>query len=125
MRRTRVDPAGLAAYWIDRVERLLRACVRDRDRLPAAQAVDVPFHELMADDLGMVARIYERSGLVMTADARAALARYGAEHRRGRHGQVVYDLAGDFGIAPAAVRERFGFYFERFPVRIEDEEERA
>ncbi len=28
---------ALADYWIDRVERLLRACVRDRDRLPAAQ----------------------------------------------------------------------------------------
>jgi hypothetical protein len=120
MRRTRVDLTGLAAYWIDRVERLLRACVRDRDRLPAAQAIDVPFHELMADDLGMVARIYERAGLAMTPAARAELARYVADHRRGKHGQVVYDLRGDFGIEPAAVRERFGFYFERFAVRAEN-----
>jgi hypothetical protein len=125
MRRTRVDPAGLAAYWIDRVERLLRACVRDRDRLPATQAIDVPFHALMADDLGMVTRIYERAGLPMTAAARAELARYGTENPRGKHGQVVYDLRGDFGIEPAAVRERLGFYFERFAVRAENQEEQA
>jgi hypothetical protein len=125
MRRTRVDPAGLAAYWLDRVERLLRACVRDRDRLPATQAIDVPFHELMADDLGMVARIYERAGLPMTPAARAELARYVADNPRGKHGQVGYDLRGDFGIEPAAVRPRFGFYFERFAVRAESQEEQA
>jgi len=125
MRRTRVDPAGLAAYWIDRVERLLRACVRDRDRLPATQAIDVPFHALMADDLGMVTRIYERAGLPMTPGARAELARYVADNPRGKHGQVVYDLRRDFGIEPAAVRERFGFYFERFAVRAESQEEQT
>ena len=125
MRRTRVDPAGLAAYWIDRVERLLRACVRDRDRLPATQAIDVPFHALMADDLGMVTRIYERAGLPMTPGARAELARYVADNPRGKHGQVVYDLRRDFGIEPAAVRERFGFYFERFSVRAESQEEQT
>jgi hypothetical protein len=121
MRRTRVDAAGLAAYWIDRIERLLRACVRDRDRLPAAQSIDVPFHQLMADELGLVARIYERAGLTLTPAARAELARYVADHPRGKHGKVVYDLRGDFGIEPAAVRKRFGFYFERFAVRQEEQ----
>jgi hypothetical protein len=121
VRRTRVDCAGLAAYWIDRVERLLRSCVRDRDRLPAAQTIDVPFSELMADDVGMVARIYERAGLALTPAARAAVARHAADHPRGQHGQVVYDLRADFGIEPAAIRRRFGFYFERFAVRPEEE----
>jgi hypothetical protein len=49
MRRRRIDPAGLANYWIDRVELLLGACVRDRDRIPAEQSIDVPFDEFMAD----------------------------------------------------------------------------
>ena len=120
LRRTRVDCAGLARYWIDRVERLLRACVRDRDRLPAAQSVDVPFHEFMADDVGMVARIYERAGLPLDDAARAALDAFMADNPRGKHGQVVYDLRGDFGVDPAEVRRRFAFYFERFPVRVEE-----
>ena len=120
IRRTRVDLDELARYWIDRIERLLRTCVRDRDRLPGSQALDVPFHEFMADDVGTVARIYELAGLAMTSDARARLDAFMADNPRGKHGQVVYDLRRDFGVDPARVRERFGFYFERFPVRIEE-----
>ena len=116
MRRTRVDLAGLAAYWIDRVERLLRACTRDRDRLPARQVIDVGFDALMADDVGMVGTIYERAGLELTAAARGELERYRTENPRGKHGQVVYDLRADFGLEPAAVRARFDFYCERFGV---------
>jgi hypothetical protein len=85
----------------------------------------VPFHVLMADDLGMVTRIYDRAGLPMTPAVRAELARYVADNPRGKHGQVAYDLRRDFGIEPAAVRERFGFYFERFAVRAESQEEQA
>ena len=120
MRRTRIDPPALADYWIDRVERLLRACVRDRDRLPAERSLDVRFHDFMADDLGTVERIYQRAGLPLTDEARAAMTAFLAENRRGRHGRVVYDLRGDFGVDPGAVRRRFGFYLERFAVRPED-----
>lgn len=120
MRRTRIDPEGLAAYWIDRVERLLGACVRDRDAIPAAQSIDVLFHEFMADDVAMVGRIYAQAGLPMTREARASLDAFMAENPRGKHGQVVYDLEKDFGVDPADVRRRFDFYFERFPVRVEE-----
>ena len=110
---------SVAAYWIDRIERLLRACVRDRDRLPAERSLDVLFHEFMADDVGMVERIYGIAGLPMTAPARRELDAYMAANPRGKHGQVVYDLPRDFGLDPAEVRERFAFYFERFPVKAE------
>ena len=119
LRRTRVDTAAIAEYWVDRIERLLRACVRDRDRLPAARSLDVLFHEFMADDVAMVERIYEKADLPMTAVARARLDAFMAENPRGKHGRVVYDLRGDFGIEPDALRERFAFYFERFPIRAE------
>jgi hypothetical protein len=120
MRRTRVDLAGLSDYWIDRVGRLLGACLRDRDKLPAAQTIDVRFHEFMADDVGTVARIYERAGLAMSPEARAALDAFMAANPRGKHGQVIYDLRGDFGLEPAEVRKRFTEYVERFRLRVED-----
>jgi hypothetical protein len=120
VRRKRVDLAGLADYWIDRVEKLLGACLRDRDRLPAAQTIDVPFDEFMADDLGMVGRIYERAGLPMTPAARSELGAFVAANPRGKHGQVIYDLKGDFGVEPSEVRKRFADYVERFRVRVED-----
>jgi Sulfotransferase family len=119
MRRTATDPDALAEYWIDRVDGLLRACVRDRDLLPADRTIDVLFHEFMDDDVAMVERIYARSALPMTRGARAQLDAFMTENPRGKHGRLAYDLRGDFGVDPDDVRARFGYYFERFPVRTE------
>jgi hypothetical protein len=119
IRRTRVDLDDLATYWVDRIERLLRACVRDRELLPAARSIDVLFHEFMADDVAMVERIYSLAGLPMTAAARARLDAFMAANPRGKFGRVLYDLRGDFGVDPDELRRRFAFYFERFPVRAE------
>lgn len=117
--RTRVDPKGIAEYWIDRIERLLRACVRDRDQIPPGQGIDVLFHEFMADDIAMVERIYDLAGLPVTEGARESLQQYLLDNPRGKHGRILYDLKADFGVDPDALRERFGFYFERFAIRAE------
>jgi hypothetical protein len=119
MRRKRVDPRAVAAYWIDRVERLLRACARDRDRIPASQSMDVLFHEFMADDVGTVERIYALAGLEMTPGARAAQGDFMAKNPRGKHGRILYDLKADFGVEREELKKRFDFYFERFPIGIE------
>lgn len=42
-----------------------------------------------------------------------------AHHQRGKNGQIVYNLKRDFGLDAAAVRKRFGFYFERFAAQPE------
>ncbi len=120
MRRTRVDPPAVAAYWIDRIEKLLKACVRDRFLAPAERSIDVLFHEFMADDIGMIERIYELADLEMTENARTQLAKYLGDNPRGKHGRIVYDLKADFGIERDELRTRFGFYFDRFPVKVEN-----
>ncbi len=66
MRRSSIEPETLATYWVDRIERLLCACVRDRDLLPSDRTVDVLFDDFMADDVGTVAAIYERAVLPIT-----------------------------------------------------------
>jgi len=124
VRCSRVDMKGIADYWVDRIDRLLRACVRDREKIPATQSMDVLFHEFMADDVAMVKRIYELAGLEMTAGARRALDGFMAENPRGKHGRVIYDLKADFGVDPAGLRQRFDFYFERFPIQAEEREPR-
>ena len=117
--RRRVDLDALLTYWTDRVAHLLEACVRDRDCFPPGQSIDVPFAEFMADDLGMLEKIYQRAGLPLTPAARAELQAYIDAHPRGRHGQVIYNLREDFGVEPAALRERFETYLQRFPVALE------
>ena len=119
VRRYQIKPEQLVEYWLDRIERLLRACVRDREVFGPDQSVDVLFHEFMADDIAMVERIYERAGIELTEKARSQLDAHMAEHPRGRHGQIAYDLQGQFGMDPADARAHFDFYFERFAVRVE------
>jgi hypothetical protein len=119
IRRRTIDLAELARYWIDRVEHLLRACVRDRDALPANQSLDVLFHEYMADQKAVITRVYAMAGLSLTAEAELRIDAFLAANPRGKHGRVIYDLAGDFGVDVAALRERFAFYYERFGVRPE------
>ena len=112
-------PEWYRDYWSDRIRRLLEASVRDRELLPAGRTVDVLFHEFMADDFATVERIYEAAGLPMTDAARGEIQGHLREHPRGREGQVVYDLRRDFDAEPAELRRPFGFYLERFPVRVE------
>jgi hypothetical protein len=119
MSRHRIDLKGIVAYWTERVLHLLEACARDRDMLPAAQSIDVPFHEFMADDLAMVRKIYDKAGLPMTRQAAVELQDFIDNHPRGKHGRVIYDLQQDFGVDPDELRQRFRFYFDAFPVQAE------
>ena len=110
-----IDTSGLLEYWSDRIERLLRACVRDRGVWPESQSVDVPFETFMKDDMMIVREIHEKAGLPPRTIADEELARFKADHPRGKYGQVSYHLERDFGISPADLRKRFDFYFEAFP----------
>ncbi|MGX9787760.1 sulfotransferase family protein [Mycobacterium sp. MMS18-G62] len=118
--RKSVDREQFAEYWIDRYERLLRACVRDRDALDPARSYDLYFDELMADPMGELKAIYQAADLPFDDTTRAGLETAMTNNKRGKHGQLEYDLRGDFGLDPDAIRERFAFYFDRFPkVRVE------
>ncbi|OBB19369.1 hypothetical protein A5762_18285 [Mycolicibacterium elephantis] len=119
MRRTEIDPEGLLEYWIDRIERLLRACVRDRELVGADRSVDIPFYQLNGNEISILETLYERNGTELTPEARAAFRSYLDANPRGKHGQVRYDLARDFGRTPEEIRARFAFYFDRFDVRAE------
>lgn len=112
-------PPWYREYWTDRIGRLLDASLRDRHLLAEERTVDVLFHEYMADETATLERVYECAGMVFTDRARADIASYQEAHPRGKEGQVVYDLRGDFETTPAEVRSRFGAYLDRFPVRIE------
>lgn len=119
IRRTEIDPEGLVDYWIDRIERLLRACVRDRDLIGPDRSVDIGFHQLNGNEIPILETLYGYNGTALTEDTRAAFARYLHDNPRGKHGQIRYDLRRHFGRTPDEVRSRFGFYFDRFDVREE------
>lgn len=110
-----IDTQGLLEYWTDRVERLLRACVRDRHLWPEAQSVDVPFDAFMKDDMKVVREVRAKAGLPETERANADVAAYIESHPRGKYGQIVYYLERDFGVKAEDLRRRFDFYYDAYP----------
>lgn len=119
LRRTSIEPDWLLGYWSDRVHRLLGACVRDRDLVPAERSIDVSFHELNGNEMPVLERLYRCGGVELTAKVRARFQAYLDGNPRGKHGRIHYDLHRHFGIIADELRARFGFYFDRFDVRAE------
>jgi hypothetical protein len=117
--RDPVDLREIAVYWVDRIERMLSACVRDSDTLPPEQTIHVRFDEFMADDLGTIDRIYGLANHPLTAGVRGAMEGYIADNPRGKHGQIEYDLKGDFGIDADELYERYKPYTDKFQVVLE------
>ncbi len=113
-----VDLEWIGSYWSDRLERMLRSCATDREFLPADRTIDVRFDEFMADDIAMVDRVYEIAGQPLSDAARRSMDAFMADHPRGRHGAVIYDLP-EFGLDAASLRDSFSFYSERFGVAEE------
>lgn len=104
------------AYWVDRIEQMLRAYIRDMDTVPAGQRVDLLFQDVMSDDVGTAQKVLEAAGLPSSAESIQDMRDYMQNHPRGRAGRVVYDLEGNFKLDINALRERFRFYTDRFAV---------
>lgn len=115
----RVDVDAVFAYWVDRVERLLSAGVRDLGAIPDGQRVDVRFDELIGDPDGAVRRIYDGAGIELSAEVREQVQVHLVEHAQRKEGRVEYDFRADFGVDPGEVRTRFSEYLGKFPVHEE------
>lgn len=119
LRRTSIDPDWLIDYWSDRVHRLLSACVRDRELVPAGQSIDIGFHQLNGNEVPVLESLYERAGVELTPGVRKRFEQYVGNNPRGKHGSIRYDLHRHFGVTPEELRSRFDFYFNRFDIRPE------
>ena len=112
-RQAGVPVEEIAGYWIDRLERMLNALVRDRDVIGPDRSVDIRFDDFMAGELGVAERVYALAGEPFSDAARAAITGYLAGHQRGRLGTVATS-AEMFGLAEDDLRDRFAPYVERF-----------
>lgn len=109
----KVDVPLVANFWVDRIDDLLSACIRDRHVLPADRSIDVKFDEFMADDMGTVRRIWDVAGYRPTAKSEKAVTDYLSSHTRNRLGRVDYRPE-DLGLDKDELRKRFAPYVERF-----------
>jgi hypothetical protein len=103
----------IAASWIERLQLMLDALVRDREVIPPEQSIDVRFDDFMADELGTAESIYDLAGEPRSDAARTAMADYLLGHQRGRLGQIATS-ADMFGLDERDLRERLARYAQRF-----------
>jgi hypothetical protein len=113
MHRSPVPVEQIANSWIDRLDQMLSALVRDRDAIGPDRSIDVRFDDFMADEFGVAEWIYALAGEPFTDEAQKSIADYLAGHQRGRLGNVETSFE-MFGLQENALRERFAPYVERF-----------
>jgi Sulfotransferase family len=113
MHRSPVPVEQIAASWIDRLEQMLTALIRDRDTIGTDRSIDIRFNDFMTNELGVAEQVYALAGEPFTDQARASTADYLAGHQRGRLGNVAtsYEM---FGLREDDLRARFAPYVERF-----------
>lgn len=117
--RKPVCPKEIADYWVGRTEDMLQGCIRDMNVLPKEATRHILFHEFMKDDIATVADIYRQASHPFSDELEQAMKQYMIDNPRGKYGQVLYDLSGDFGLNTEALYGRFAFYTDHVPVRIE------
>ena len=91
----------------------MRRMIAFRDAGNEHRFQDMSFKTLQADPVPVVERLYAFLGEEFTDETRAAILNWRAETPRDKHGRHEYDAA-DFGLDKAALRQRFGFYYDRF-----------
>jgi hypothetical protein len=109
----RDDAHELGAEMLERWALAVERAMEFRARVGDDRFADVPFAALQADPLGAIAASYERIGIELSDDSRAAVAAWAAGHEPGSHGAHRYELA-DFGLDADAVRRRFARYIDAY-----------
>jgi omega-hydroxy-beta-dihydromenaquinone-9 sulfotransferase len=90
-------------------ERMYRGYAEQKDQVPAGQLHELKYEDLVRDPIGNVRQIYETLQLGDFAPVEEPLRQYLATHREYRPGRYQIDPE-----LQARIRERWGFYFDRF-----------
>lgn len=104
---------GLGATVLDFCATSLERGYAVRDAADPRRFIDLRFADFVADPMTAVRSIYEHFELPLTRAAEEAMERHVRDNPRGKHGDHEYDLA-RFGLDEAAVRDRLGWYIDRF-----------
>ena len=91
-----------------------------RDRYPSLcdRFIDVQYLDLVRNPVATIQRIYERFGLVLSADAERRMYSFLEGRRNKRRPKHVYSLA-DFGIDTDRKESCLAAYCERFGIELE------
>ena len=94
-----------------------RACfekgMRARDRLGEDRFLDVSYHDVMANPVRTVERIYDHYGLSVSEEHAANMRDWVERNPQTKHGRHSYSTE-EFGLEAGAINRRFKDYVDRF-----------
>jgi Sulfotransferase family len=96
-------------YWAVAIDRNLAA----REQIDVSQIVDVPYDQIRDDAVGVIAKVYERAGCALAAEAETRMLAYESRRPENHWGRHQYD-AERFGLTDEQIDARFAAYRERF-----------
>ncbi len=113
-----VDRREIARDWTARLCRVVGHAleVREARDYPEAIFYDMHFGDFVADQFGVVEKIYQALGLPMSERGEARMRAFIADNPKGKHGAHDYTPE-EYGVDPAAVRREFQSYIERFDLQ--------
>jgi Sulfotransferase family len=99
--------------WTEGLARAMR--VRQAGTIPAERFFDIHYHDLIADPIGTIRRIYTHFGLQLTAEAERRMRGHLAGNPQHKHGRHAYDLK-RFALDGPSIDQSFRPYREFFAV---------
>jgi hypothetical protein len=98
---------------IDFQQAITEKAMKARAQIGEANFYDSNYHELMADHVTAIERIYDWAGLTMSGRHADAVRAWLADHQQTKHGEHKHSPE-EFGMDAEAINERFAPYTERF-----------
>jgi hypothetical protein len=112
-----IDKNYLGALNSDWCELGMRKVIAFRDAGHDARFFDIHFAPFQKDPFTAIAQLYDFLGESLAPEALARMQAWRRDTPRDQHGEHSYDAA-DFGIDLHQLRQRFGFYSERFGIAV-------
>ena len=112
-----IDAGTIGRAVMDWYAMSLERGLAEREKLPPELFVDCSQREFVDDPMGVVEKMYNAFGLLLTRESRAAMQAHIDANPKGKHGKHEYNLA-EFGLTRDMIEKRFAFYTndKRWPI---------
>jgi hypothetical protein len=109
----RTESADFGEHQVEFWSEALKRAIDYRDTAGESRFADISFADLQSDPISAIGGAYSKLGLDLSAEAERRMSEWRMQNPPGAHGSHGFSLD-EFGLDQAMVRERFGFYLDRF-----------
>ncbi len=113
-----VDPDEIGAQFGAKAIHAIECVMDVRSRVGRESFLDILYHDVVADPLKEIRRVYDFIGLDLTPESEAAAQQWLVDNRQTKHGTHHYQLE-DFGLSRSGIDRNFEAYRDKFGVPIE------